>query len=247
MGENTVKTIWRHWPLINRPLIRRFHLSWPEWCMMGPGGRRPDTYQYVYPHLYTPHTDTVSHLFFLLVLHRGSVLDFPFPPLSLNQKKRHCLSLPLVFCVRADTHTHAQTHTHAHKYSTCTDTQTPAPTETRTHTQPAFCCCDGSELSKHPRFLSLSLTKAAWLSLSMQVLRDCCLSALTLSFCPSPSSSSLYRQHLSTLWFCLLYLVLSRLYLWRFKRIHACGCCMLIPRCFISHDTWMKCMCGCFK
>lgn len=170
MGENTVKTIWRHWPLINRPLIRRFHLSWPEWCMMGPGGRRPDTYQYVYPHLYTPHTDTVSHLFFfLLVLHRGSVLDFPFPPLSLNQKKRHCLSLPLVFCVHADTHT----HTRAHKYSTCTDTQTPAPTETRTHTQPAFCCCDGSELSKHPRFLSLSLTKAAWLSLSMQVLRDC--------------------------------------------------------------------------
>ncbi len=92
---------------------------------MGPGGRRPDTYQYVYPHSYTPHTDTVSHLF-LLVLHPGSVLDFLFPPF-VSESEETSLSVSAFSLLWADR------HTHTHKYSTCTDTQTPAPTETDTH------------------------------------------------------------------------------------------------------------------
>lgn len=170
--RDTIKT---HCLLISSPLIRRFYLSSPEWCAMGPGGRHPDTYQYVYPHLYTPHTDTVSHLFFLLVLHPGSVLDFLFSPfVSESEETSLSVSAFSLLCACRHTHTHtntvrAQTHKHLHP-------------QRQTHTQPAFCCCDGSELSKHPCFLSLSLTKAAWLSLSMQVHRDCCLSTLTLSF-----------------------------------------------------------------
>lgn len=72
----------------------------------------------IYPHFYTPHTDRG---FFICPSTRLCTRRPFFPFLSLNQKKRHCLSLPLVFCVHANTH--------VHKYSMCTDTQRPAPTE----------------------------------------------------------------------------------------------------------------------
>lgn len=54
------KTTWTNCLLIRNPVTRRFYLLWPEWCMMGPGGRYSDTHQYVCSHFSTPHTDTAS-------------------------------------------------------------------------------------------------------------------------------------------------------------------------------------------
>ena len=205
MGENTIKTIWRHCPVIKyQPSNKEVSLVVTRMMHDGARWQAPWHISICIPtFIYATHRYSLTSFFFsffLLVLHRGSVLDFPFPPLSLNQKKRHCLSLPLVFCVHIHTHTCTHTHTNTERAQTHKHLHPQRHAHTHTHTQPAFCCCDGSELSKHPRFLSLSLTKAAWLSLSMQVLRDCCLSALTpLSLSVLlPSFSSLYRQHLFT-------------------------------------------------
>lgn len=141
---------------------------------------------------HTPHTRS-----FTCPPSTGSVQDSPFFSFLCLRIRRNvsvCLYLQSSGgCVCADVHNH--THSLTHTQSLCTDTQTPAPTHTQTHTHTtqththaAFCCCDGSELSKHPRFHSLSLTKAARLSLSTQVHRDCCLPFLSFLSSYSPLS-----------------------------------------------------------
>lgn len=75
--------------------------------------RLPDTCQYVYSIWYTPHTDTAPDLLKKCICPSSSLcatLSFP-PSLSLNQKKRHCLSLPLVFRVHVRIHIHRHTST----------------------------------------------------------------------------------------------------------------------------------------
>ena len=204
MGENTIKTIWRHCPVIKyQPSNKEVSLVVTRMMHDGARWQAPWHISICIPtFIYATHRYSLTSFFFFFFFACPSsrlCARLPFSPF-VSESEETSLSVSAFSLLCAHTHTHV--HTHAHKYRTCTDTQTPAPTETRTHThtQPAFCCCDGSELSKHPRFLSLSLTKAAWLSLSMQVLRDCCLSALTpLSLSVLlPSFSSLYRQHLFT-------------------------------------------------
>ena len=204
MGENTIKTIWRHCPVIKyQPSNKEVSLVVTRMMHDGARWQAPWHISICIPtFIYATHRYSLTSFFFFFFFACPSsrlCVRLPFSPF-VSESEETSLSVSAFSLLCAHTHTHV--HTHAHKYRTCTDTQTPAPTETRTHThtQPAFCCCDGSELSKHPRFLSLSLTKAAWLSLSMQVLRDCCLSALTpLSLSVLlPSFSSLYRQHLFT-------------------------------------------------
>lgn len=110
-------TIWTHCLLISSPLMRRFYLSKPEWCMMGPGGRRPDRYQYAYPHFYTPHTQIQS--LFLFVLHPGSLLDFLFS-LFVSESEETSLSVSAfsLLCACTQTHTQIQ-YVHRHT-NTCT-------------------------------------------------------------------------------------------------------------------------------
>lgn len=107
-------------------------------------------------------------------------------PLFVSESEETSLSVSAFSLSCACTHTHTPTH----QYSTCTDTQPPAPTETKTHTHtqshththrlPSAAVMAPS--CQNTLAFSPSLTKAAWLSLSMQVHRDCCLSTLILSF-----------------------------------------------------------------
>lgn len=106
------------------------------------------------------------------------------PSLSLNQKKRHCLSLPLVFRVHVRIHIHRHTSTvraqirnHLHPQRL---KHTHTQPHTHTHRLPSAAVMAPS--CQNTLAFSPSLTKAAWLSLSMQVHRDCCLSTLILSF-----------------------------------------------------------------
>lgn len=148
------------------------------------GGRPPDTYQYAYPPLYTPHADLLPTCPSFRLCARLFFSSF----VSESEETSLSVSAFSLLCVYRHTHTvRAQTHKHLHP-------------QTRTH--PAFCCYDGSELSKHPRFLSLSLTKAARLSLSMQVHGDCCLSTLFLSFSLSLSLSFFlsWWVHIDLVW-----------------------------------------------
>lgn len=76
------------------------------------------------------HTQT-QPLFYLSFIQALCQTSF-FPSLSLNQKKRHCLSLPLVFCVHADKHRHTHTqiqYVRRHR-NTCTHRERHAHTHT---------------------------------------------------------------------------------------------------------------------
>lgn len=179
-GDNVkkVKKWWNESLLINNPLMRGFGLV---------AGFL--THINMYTHTDTHHTQTQPQIFlkkYIFICPSSSLcarLSFS-PSLSLNQKKRHCLSLPLVFCVHARIHIHRHTSTvraqirnhlhpqrlkHTHTY-----------TITHTHRLPSAAVMAPS--CQNTLAFSPSLTKAAWLSLSMQVHRDCCLSTLILSF-----------------------------------------------------------------
>lgn len=158
-------------------------------CTMGHNGRSTNLYVYTHTQTYTHTTHTHS---FTCPPSTGSVRDSPFFFLFFVSESEETsvsvstssLLVGVCVCVCRRTQPHTLTHTHRVRAQTHKHLHPP----THRHTHAAFCCCDGSELSKHPRFHSLSLTKAAWLSLSTQVHRDCCLPFLSFLSSSSPLS-----------------------------------------------------------
>ena len=136
MGENTIKTIWRHCPVIKyQPSNKEVSLVVTRMMHDGARWQAPWHISICIPtFIYATHRYSLTSFFFFFFFACPSsrlCARLPFSPF-VSESEETSLSVSAFSLLCAHTHTHV--HTHAHKYRTCTDTQTPAPTETRTHT-----------------------------------------------------------------------------------------------------------------